>query len=77
MELDGSVLMFIKVKGKGLRKWIGELLSCYWCIGVWVSVFLLVLYNWIFIVVELLFVLLVIVGVVVIIEMIIGYFMGE
>ncbi len=28
-----------KVKGKGLRKWIGELLSCYWCTGVWVSAF--------------------------------------
>ncbi|MCT4574603.1 CotY/CotZ family spore coat protein, partial [Bacillus thuringiensis] len=27
------VLTFTKVKGNGLRKWIGELLSCYWCTG--------------------------------------------
>ncbi|MFV1457910.1 DUF1360 domain-containing protein, partial [Bacillus mycoides] len=46
-EPDGSVSTFTKVKGNGLRKWIGELLSCYWCTGVWVSAFLLVLYNWI------------------------------
>ena len=38
-EPDGSVSTFTKVKGKGLRKWVGELLSCYWCTGVWVSAF--------------------------------------
>ncbi|MTH53207.1 DUF1360 domain-containing protein [Bacillus mangrovi] len=27
--------IYIKMKGKGIRKWIGELLSCYWCTGVW------------------------------------------
>ncbi|RDU35596.1 sporulation protein [Neobacillus piezotolerans] len=29
--------VYIAPKGKGIRKWIGELISCYWCTGVWVS----------------------------------------
>ncbi|MBM7702539.1 DUF1360 domain-containing protein [Metabacillus iocasae] len=32
---DGSVETYLHIKGKGLRKWIGELLSCYWCTGMW------------------------------------------
>ncbi len=76
-EPDGSVSTFTKVKGKGLRKWVGELLSCYWCTGVWVSAFLLVLYNWIPIVAEPLLALLAIAGAAAIIETITGYFMGE
>jgi hypothetical protein len=35
---DGEV--FLVVKPKGIRKWLGELLSCYWCTGIWVSTFL-------------------------------------
>ncbi|MGW5951920.1 DUF1360 domain-containing protein [Bacillus mycoides] len=76
-EPDGSVSAFTKVKGKGLRKWIGELLSCYWCTGVWVSAFLLVLYKWIPIVAEPVLALLAIAGAAAIIETITGYFMGE
>ncbi|MGE6260157.1 DUF1360 domain-containing protein [Heyndrickxia sporothermodurans] len=37
---DGNVSTYIQIKGKGLRAWIGELLSCYWCTGVWCSLFL-------------------------------------
>ncbi|QNF28454.1 DUF1360 domain-containing protein [Metabacillus elymi] len=37
---DGAVEVFIEMKGSGLRAWIGELLSCYWCTGVWCSSFL-------------------------------------
>lgn len=36
--VDGVI--YIEMKGKGLRRWIGELLSCYWCTGVWCSGFL-------------------------------------
>lgn len=32
-----------KPKGTGLRKAIGWVLRCYWCTGVWVTLFLLVL----------------------------------
>ncbi|HZG61449.1 MAG TPA: DUF1360 domain-containing protein [Anoxybacillus sp.] len=41
---DGTIQTFIKLKGKGLRYWIGELLSCYWCTGIWSSAFLYVGY---------------------------------
>lgn len=37
---DGSIESFIEIKGNGFRYWIGELISCYWCTGVWVAVFL-------------------------------------
>ncbi|WP_053365594.1 DUF1360 domain-containing protein [Bacillus sp. FJAT-27245] len=41
---DGEV--YIVPKGKGIRKWIGELISCYWCTGVWVSAGLLAAYAY-------------------------------
>ncbi|AZB42401.1 DUF1360 domain-containing protein [Bacillus sp. FJAT-42376] len=37
-EVNGEI--YIKMKGKGWRKWIGELLSCYWCTGMWCTAFL-------------------------------------
>ncbi|MFB9762695.1 DUF1360 domain-containing protein [Ectobacillus funiculus] len=41
---DGSVVTYVRIKGRGLRKWIGELLSCYWCTGIWTTAFLMALY---------------------------------
>ncbi|MGE8205266.1 DUF1360 domain-containing protein [Heyndrickxia sp. NPDC080065] len=41
----GNISTYIKIKGIGLRAWIGELLSCYWCTGVWSSLFLYI--SWI------------------------------
>jgi hypothetical protein len=32
---DGTTETFIVIKGTGLRYWIGELLSCHWCTGMW------------------------------------------
>lgn len=37
---DGTVVEYIEVKGTGLRFFIGTLLSCYWCTGIWCSLFL-------------------------------------
>ncbi|WP_066174634.1 DUF1360 domain-containing protein [Bacillus marinisedimentorum] len=37
---DGTTSPYLEIKGAGLRHWIGELLSCYWCTGIWSSVFL-------------------------------------
>ncbi|MFC3884427.1 DUF1360 domain-containing protein [Bacillus songklensis] len=37
---DGSVVTYLNVRGTGIRKWIGELLSCYWCTGMWCAIFL-------------------------------------
>ncbi len=39
-DKNGNVETYIVMKGTGLRIWIGELLSCYWCTGVWCSAFL-------------------------------------
>jgi hypothetical protein len=35
---DGKTETFIEIKGKGIRYWIGELLSCHWCTGFWCTV---------------------------------------
>jgi len=32
---DGTIETYIEVKGTGMRRFIGELLSCYWCTGIW------------------------------------------
>ena len=34
---DGNVETYIQIKGSGLRYWIGDLLSCHWCTGIWCS----------------------------------------
>ncbi|MBS4172063.1 DUF1360 domain-containing protein [Bacillus sp. FJAT-49736] len=41
---DGTTVTYIKMKGSGLRAWIGELLSCYWCTGIWCSAFIYLLW---------------------------------
>ncbi|TCN27824.1 DUF1360 domain-containing protein [Mesobacillus foraminis] len=35
---------YLVPKEKGIRKWIGELLNCYWCTGIWSSALLFGLY---------------------------------
>ena len=40
LESDGAVVEVLYVKGKGIRKFIGELLSCHWCTGMWCAAFL-------------------------------------
>jgi hypothetical protein len=32
---DGTKETYIEIKGTGIRYWIGELLSCHWCTGIW------------------------------------------
>lgn len=41
---NGEIEIYFVPKKKGIRRFIGELLSCYWCTGVWSSVFLLIIY---------------------------------
>jgi len=36
-DSDGSIVEVLYVKGTGIRKFLGELLSCHWCTGVWCS----------------------------------------
>jgi hypothetical protein len=34
---DGEIEVYYLPKEKGIKKFIGELLSCYWCTGIWAS----------------------------------------
>ncbi|WP_100408196.1 DUF1360 domain-containing protein [Bacillus solitudinis] len=43
---DGTTESFLQIKGSGLRYWIGQLLSCYWCFGIWCTAFLFLGYLW-------------------------------
>lgn len=38
---NGNTFTYIEIKGKGLQYWVGELLSCYWCTGMWCTALLL------------------------------------
>ncbi|MGE7764148.1 DUF1360 domain-containing protein [Peribacillus sp. NPDC096540] len=40
----GDVEIYLIPKEKGLLGWFGQLLSCFWCVGIWVSLFLVLLY---------------------------------
>ncbi|WAA13082.1 DUF1360 domain-containing protein [Fervidibacillus halotolerans] len=44
MDEKGEEVVYIVPKSRGIRKWVGELLACYWCTGIWVSAFLLLIY---------------------------------
>ncbi|MDG4656617.1 DUF1360 domain-containing protein [Ectobacillus antri] len=67
-----SLVTYTKIKGKGLQHWIGELLSCYWCTGVWATAFLLLCYYLMPKVTEPFLFLLAIAGIAACIETIIG-----
>lgn len=43
---NGEVIQTITIKGKGIRYWIGYLLSCYWCVGVWSTGGIVLLFWW-------------------------------
>ncbi|MFG6115609.1 DUF1360 domain-containing protein [Halobacillus sp. MO56] len=47
IDQEGNVETFIEVKGTGIQAFIGELLSCHWCTGIWASGILLA--GWVFI----------------------------
>ncbi|WP_227938063.1 DUF1360 domain-containing protein [Alkalihalobacillus deserti] len=38
---DGTYEIYLNIKGSGFRRWVGELLSCYWCTGMWSTILLL------------------------------------
>jgi hypothetical protein len=43
---SGQLVRKIDIIGTGWRHTIGLFLSCHWCVGIWSSAFLLVLYLW-------------------------------
>lgn len=34
---DGEIETYLIPREHGIRGWIGELISCYWCTGIWVT----------------------------------------
>jgi len=74
---NGEEIVYLIPKKKGFRKWMGELLSCHWCTGIWVSAFLFgFLYLYPFIA-EPFILILAVAGIAAIIETIIGYMTGH
>ncbi|MFB6497917.1 DUF1360 domain-containing protein [Bacillus haynesii] len=71
-EKTGETETYLVMKGKGVRAWIGELLSCYWCTGVWCTAFLLVLYAFVPTIAEWLILLLAIAGLAGVLETIVS-----
>jgi hypothetical protein len=45
-EENGVEEIYLIPKTGGAKGFIGELLSCYWCTGIWVSMFLYAGYLW-------------------------------
>ena len=42
---DGSTSSYLKVKGTGrVSRFLGELLSCYWCVGFWCALVIVIGY---------------------------------
>lgn len=76
-EIDGETEVFIVPKETGIRKWIGELLSCYWCTGIWVSIFLILLYYYTPNVAEPIIIVLAVAAVAAMIETVINWFLGN
>ena len=41
---DGQMLEYTEVRGEGLQAWIGQLLSCHWCAGIWSTIMIVLIY---------------------------------
>lgn len=72
---EGIPEIYLVPKEKGLSGWVGQLLSCFWCVGIWSSLFLVVLYQAHLFIGELLILILAVAAVGSIIEVIISKIM--
>ncbi|WP_050614349.1 DUF1360 domain-containing protein [Bacillus testis] len=41
---QGEMETYIVPRQSGLRGWIGQLLDCYWCTGMWIAFFIVAVY---------------------------------
>ncbi|MCT8140377.1 DUF1360 domain-containing protein [Anaerobacillus sp. CMMVII] len=73
---EGKVVTYLHIKGEGIKFWIGELLSCYWCVGVWASIFLVVMYSLFPVVIGYVVLILAIAGIASLIEMVASKFIN-
>ncbi|MCR8660122.1 DUF1360 domain-containing protein [Paenibacillus endoradicis] len=44
---SGQTIQQVHIKGNGLRRWIGTLLVCHWCVGIWSALLLVILYYFV------------------------------
>ncbi|MCM3339825.1 DUF1360 domain-containing protein [Paenibacillus sp. MER TA 81-3] len=44
---NGTVIREIEIKGTGIRRWMGMLLSCHWCTGIWCAMLVTALYCYV------------------------------
>lgn len=68
---NGTIEVYYVPKKSGVKKFFGELLSCYWCTGIWVSAGLVALEYFLPIAAELLILLLAAAGFAAILETIV------
>ncbi|WP_423801517.1 DUF1360 domain-containing protein [Neobacillus sp. SAB-20_R2A] len=77
VNAEGEVEIYYIPKKFGIRRFMGELLSCYWCTGIWSSA-ILVGISFLFPVwAEPIILILAVAGMAAIIETIIQYFIGK
>ncbi|MBR8660846.1 MULTISPECIES: DUF1360 domain-containing protein [Bacillales] len=43
----GQLIRHIEFHGEGLRRWLGMLLSCHWCVGIWAAAAVVALYVYV------------------------------
>nr|WP_239588135.1 DUF1360 domain-containing protein [Gracilibacillus alcaliphilus] len=70
---DGTVEETVTFKGSGLKRWVGELLRCHWCTGIWTSTLLYLGFQLAPFVFTPIVIILAIAGVAAIIEVLISY----
>ena len=73
----GEVEIYIVPKKTGLKSWIGELLSCYWCTGIWVAIFIVLTYSFIPVWFGIVIVILAVSGLAALIELVVQRFISE
>ncbi|MFA9556947.1 DUF1360 domain-containing protein [Evansella sp. AB-rgal1] len=44
---EGDLLETVEIRRGGLHYWIGMLLSCHWCVGIWASLVVVLIYQYI------------------------------
>ncbi|ENH96463.1 putative sporulation protein [Gracilibacillus halophilus YIM-C55.5] len=72
---DGSIEETIYVREKGWKRWVGELLTCHWCFGMWMSLLLLAGFYYVPVIFLPIILVLAIAAVASIIEVMVGYFL--
>jgi len=74
INANGEIEHFYLPKKKGIKKFIGELLGCYWCTGIWAAAGVVVMYYAFPLIGGLIVLILAIAGLAAIIEVVVQYY---